>query len=211
MTMYFDRGFEASALETSSRDAAEIAWQLRLSGEPFGGFFVDRGGATLAWPSADVDFATIETDALSSLPGRLDIGTVRLPPGGDDGPWTAAWIVTADGGSQRYLLQNGDDFTAYRRLMAEPGRVTFARFDVAYPPDFEPLLYSFTAQRVARDTRPGSMGLRLTDGRAWTREPLVDWVLQQHTGDRQAFAALDYAGVLANVLGKLIDQSYSSA
>jgi hypothetical protein len=176
MTMYFGRGFEASALETPSTDNGENAWQLRLSGEPFGGFFVDRGGATLAWPSADIDFAKIEGDALSGLPRRLDIGTVRLPPGRDDGPWTAAWIVTSDGGSQRYLLQNRDDLTAYRGLMAEPGRVTFARFDIANPPDFEPLLYSFTAQRVTRDTRPGSLGLRLTDGRAWTREPLVDWV-----------------------------------
>lgn len=205
MTMNFDRGFAASELERES-DRAETAWQLRLNDRAFGGFFVSPTGATLAWPRENFTFDGVEADALRDVPRRLELGQVRLSPEWpEDLPWVATWLVTSEGESRRYLLQDQEDFSQYQRVMLAPDRITFARFDVAYPPEFDPLMYAFTAQRVQRG---GSTGLYLTDGQAWTREPIVDWVLEQQS--RERFFGLtpdDYAPSLAGMLRQLIDES----
>src|SRR5438477_13176916 len=98
MTMEFDSGFSASVGSEPVGEDAEIAYALRFKDEQFGGLFVDRGGATLAWHGAGINFADIEQHALIDIPSRLGISPPRRTPAEPASlPWAAAWLVSQGG------------------------------------------------------------------------------------------------------------------
>jgi hypothetical protein len=163
-----------------ARDPQERAYVLKASADgqeaPFGFLYVSATGYTLGWPGA-LDFSMLEREVVQELPQSMEAGEVIAS--NLLAKSTVSLILGAGDALQmvKCRLQDSEERSKYRSLLATPSAIDFVRYDVG--DDSSPLQYTFTAENARADTEPGEICVARPKKEPVTPS-LLDWIVEHH-------------------------------
>ncbi len=159
---------------------------VRSDAVNLGYFHTDQQGSAFVW-KGKIDFANLEQIALPELSDKISAGQHRLNlEAKRTRAATVASFILTNNELVEFDLKDQEQYIRYRKTLANPHNISFARYDVTDRSEDAALSYSFTAANEDE----AEIGVRIPHGQEWT-EQVVSWIVATHADDPPTFVSSD--------------------